>query len=135
MNRCLKTLFYTGCLLFAAAMANAAAVCNPAGTQTEMNICAFQAYQAADGDLNFDYKRAMAYLKQADLDYLPKDAVPGAIMLRDAQRAWITYRDKNCAVETLAYRGGSIEPLIKATCLEEMTRARSEELRRIWEEN
>jgi uncharacterized protein YecT (DUF1311 family) len=101
----------------------------------EMNLCAYQAYQAADGDLNVDYKRAMAYLKQADLDYLPEGAVPGVIMLRDAQRAWIKFRDKNCEVETLAFRGGTIVPLIRATCLEEMTRARSEQLRRIWEEN
>jgi len=131
----LKPLIYTACILGIPAMAKAGPVCNEAGTQKEMNICAFEAYKAADGDLNSDYKRAMAYLKQADRDYLPEGAVPGAIMLRDAQRAWIAFRDKNCAVETLAFRGGTIVPLIRATCLEQMTRARSEDLRRIWEEN
>ncbi len=130
-----KYLFCISCILSAPIMVKAAVVCNETGNQMEMNICAFQDYKAADSELNADYKRAMAFMKQADLDYLPEGAVPGVIVLRDAQRAWITYRDKNCTVETLAYRGGSIVPLIWANCLEAMTRARSEELRRILEEN
>ncbi|MEH6361832.1 MAG: lysozyme inhibitor LprI family protein, partial [Amylibacter sp.] len=109
--------------------------CNEPVTQMEMNACAWRAYQAADGDLNADYKQAIAYLKKADEDFIPVGAVPSAIILRDAQRAWITFRDKNCEVETLAYRGGTIVPLIIATCLESMTRVRSEQLRMIWEEN
>ncbi|MFK5997818.1 MAG: lysozyme inhibitor LprI family protein [Rhodobacterales bacterium] len=131
----IKYLFCIGCILFAPVMGKAAVGCDEPETQTEISICAYQSYKAADSDLNADYKRAMAYLKQADLDYLPEGAVPGVIVLRDAQRAWITYRDKNCAVKILAYRGGSIVPLVWANCLEEMTRARSEELRRILEGN
>lgn len=62
--------------------------CNELATQMEMNACAWQAYQAADGDLNADYKQAIAYLKKADEDFIPLGAVPCVIILRDAQRAW-----------------------------------------------
>jgi uncharacterized protein YecT (DUF1311 family) len=131
MNR----VFWIALLFVSPATAQQEPNCNNPVTQLEMNSCAWQAYQAADGDLNFDYKRAIEYLKKIDAEYLPEGAVPGAIMLRDAQRAWLPFRDKNCEVATLAFRGGSIVPMIRAACLEDMTRARSEQLRMIWEEN
>lgn len=131
----IKPVFGIMCLFASPLAAQEVYNCNEPVTQVEMNACAWQAYQMADGDLNADYKRAMAHLQKADEAYLPLGAVLGTIMLRDAQRAWITFRDKNCEVETLAYRGGSIVPLIHTTCLEGMTRARSEQLRMVWELN
>ncbi len=48
------------------------------------------------------------------------------IMLRDAERAWIKYRDANCAY----YAGGegSIARINAAACLRDMTQKRAEEL-------
>ena len=56
-------------------------------------------------------------------------------MLRDAQRAWITYRDLACAAESTLVRGGSMEPLMYYSCLERETRSRTESLRIFGETN
>ena len=61
-------------------------------------------------------------------------AVLGAAALRDAQRAWIAFRDRACEVEGMRYEGGSIQPMIVAGCLERLTRARSEDLRLLAED-
>lgn len=113
-----------------------------AQTQLEMNNCAAQAYQAADEDLNVAYQLAQASMKRQDVfiaegagQDLPDDYISGVILLRDAQRAWIVFRDKSCAAEGHSYYGGSIRPLIEATCKETLTRARTEQLRAAFEEN
>lgn len=102
--------------------------CENAMTQFEMNRCAHQSYVLADEDLNLAYKMAMDMARATD-EYLEDGQEPAAIMLRDAQRAWITFRDKACALESSMFRGGSMAPLVYSTCLERETRARTEALR------
>ena len=108
--------------------------CTNATTQMEMNFCAAQFYGYADEDLNFAYKLAMAQAKEMD-KYIAADELPSATMLRDAQRAWITYRDLACAAESTLVRGGSMEPLMYYSCLERETRSRTESLRIFGETN
>lgn len=103
-------------------------------TQSDMNRCAHQSYLAADEDLNLAYQMAVAFAKQLD-EYLPEGATPAVILLRDAQRAWIPFRDKACELESTIVRGGSMQPLIHASCLERETRARTEALRLFAETN
>ena len=94
--------------------------CGNAGTQMAMNVCAAQAYKAADAELNARYAEARAAMQR----------VPGgATALRDAQRAWIAFRDKACEVEGMQYEGGSIRPMIVASCLARLTGQRAEDLR------
>ncbi len=106
-----------------------------------MNVCSYQAYQAADEDLNLAYEMARDSLKQVDQDIAAGNGIAkegdekGVILLRDAQRAWIVYRDKFCAAEGHMYSGGSIRPLIENTCKEALTRQRTEELRTAFETN
>ena len=90
--------------------------CSNAVTQQQMNACAVQGYEAADGDLNLAYQLARSASKEMD-QYLQGDETPGAIMLRDAQRAWIKYRDLACAHEATLVRGGSMEALISPSKL------------------
>jgi uncharacterized protein YecT (DUF1311 family) len=94
--------------------------CANATTQTDMTICAGGAAKAADRDLNKTYTTLVARIDR-------KDAVA---MLRDAEKAWIGYRDKECAFETSLTAGGSIHPMVVAQCLETLTRARQKELQR-----
>ncbi|NQY61227.1 lysozyme inhibitor LprI family protein [Cognatishimia sp.] len=108
--------------------------CANATTQMEMNFCAAQFYGYADEDLNLAYKLAMAQAKEMD-KYIAADELPSATMLRDAQRAWITYRDLACAAESTLVRGGSMEPLMYYSCLERETRSRTESLRIFGETN
>jgi uncharacterized protein YecT (DUF1311 family) len=109
--------------------------------QMQMNQCSYLAYQAADEDLNLAYGLARDTLKSNDADIaeiygeLPEGYQRGVIILRDAQRAWIAFRDLSCQAEGQQYYGGSIRPLIENTCKESLTRQRTEQLRAAFEEN
>ncbi|MBU0644356.1 MAG: DUF1311 domain-containing protein [Alphaproteobacteria bacterium] len=90
-------------------------------TQTDMNICSYQDYQAADAVLNETYAWAM--------DRAKTYGDTAADALRSAQRAWIPYRDAACDAEAVLYEGGSIQPLIMNSCLANLTRQRTDEMR------
>lgn len=100
--------------------------CDNAMTQRDMNTCAYQDFQAADLALNEVYAwamaRAKAYENGADL------------ALRDAQRAWIPYRDAACTAEGQLYEGGSIRPLIEYACMATLTERRTQDMRLAYEE-
>lgn len=96
--------------------------------QMEMTFCAQKGWQEADAELNAVYKEAMASMKETD-SYLPDDMKGAAAALRDAQRAWIPYRDKACEAYGFQARGGSMEPMLVYGCLATITRQRVEELR------
>ena len=51
----------------------------------------------------------------------------------EAQRGWLRYRDAHCRVDGYTARGGSLEPLLVATCKARLTRMRTEELRELVE--
>lgn len=87
--------------------------------QQTMNLCAQQRYEKADAALNRTYNRNL----KAQPD------VAAQHRLRDAQRAWISYRDKDCAVEAGPREtSGSIWPLQYYGCLERHTMRRTMEL-------
>ena len=101
--------------------------CANAATQLAMTYCAEQDWNAADVKLNAAYKLAMAVLKGIDsnLDAADQGA---AIALRNAQRAWVPFRDATCDAEGWAYHGGSAEPMVIYACRARVTAARAEEL-------
>ncbi len=101
--------------------------CANAVTQQDMNQCAYNDWEAADADLNAAYKRAMALLQHWDAD-LPQAEQGGAKALKEAQRAWITFRDKACEAEGYAMKGGSAEPLLVYGCMRQLTEDRTEQL-------
>ncbi len=94
--------------------------CGAAQTQTAMNECANDAYVKADAALNAAYAQIAARLRT-------EPAV--AQRLVTAQKAWIAFRDGECAFEASVTEGGSIHPFIVSQCLEGVTRRRTEELR------
>ena len=49
--------------------------------------------------------------------------------LLEAQRAWLRFRDGHCASVGYQARGGSLEPLLIATCKAELTRERTRQLK------
>lgn len=103
----------------AAPAAAQATDCSAAPTQLAANQCAAAGAAAADAELNRVWVKAYGAAKGR----------PFAPTLRDAQRAWIAYRDLACAAESGQYAGGSIVPLIQAQCLERLTRARADDLK------
>jgi uncharacterized protein YecT (DUF1311 family) len=99
-------------LITAVASASAASpVACPGSTQTEMNICASDEFRAADARLNAAWR---SLTKSADL--------------LKAQRAWITFRDADCAFQANPYQGGSIQSLIRSTCMTGHTQTRTQQL-------
>lgn len=101
--------------------------CKEPRTQTEMNICAGLDYKAADAELNITYTKVIALMKEMDTNLPPK--LKGAEKtLREAQRAWIPYRDKACGSHGFLARGGSMESMLVGHCLADLTRRRIKEL-------
>lgn len=101
--------------------------CSDPLTQMDMNDCASRAYASADALLNQVWKSAIAAAKQRD-EYLSDGDIPSEVLLRKAQRSWITFRDQACLAESTVVRGGSIQPLIQYVCLERLTLNRIEGL-------
>lgn len=95
--------------------------CGSLATQAEMNICAGQEYQKADQQLNLVYKQVLAPLNKEQTE-----------KLREAQRAWIAFRDANCIAQAFDYQGGSIYPTIYNGCLTEVTKTRIRELNQVY---
>lgn len=69
-------------------------------TQTDMNLRSYESYQDAEKKLTEVYR---ALLKRTFKESRPK--------LIAAQRAWIKWRDADCAFE-LDGQGGSIRPFV-----------------------
>jgi len=92
--------------------------CKNPQTQFEMNQCAARDYRAADAILNQTYQRLVAMLDDEE-----------KAQLKEAQTAWIKYRDANCEFVGDQYKGGTMRPMIAALCLADVTKRRTTELR------
>lgn len=90
--------------------------CGNFNTQSEMNDCAAKNYRAADAALGSIYKKVVARLK---------DDPDGLKLLKDAERAWIAFRDAECSFASSGVEGGSIQPMIEAECFQAQTEART----------
>ena len=82
-----------------------------------MNVAAYAKYKAADARLNKTYRALLAAATTL-----------GRAKLLAAQRAWLIYRDSECAYETEGTMDGSIHPMMVAGCLESVTRAQTARL-------
>lgn len=102
--------------------------CANAGSQMEMTFCAEQDWMAADAALNAAYKTAMAAQRRIDAD-LPADQRGAEDYLRQAQRAWVSFRDAACAAEGYQAHGGSMEPMLIYACRARLTETRARDLR------
>ena len=101
----------------AAAYAADAGDCGKAVSQPEINACEYDIFRQADGRLNRVYAQVAGKL---DPD--------ARKLLRDAERAWVDYRDKECESQTAGSAGGSIRPMYTAQCQTALTKRRIREL-------
>ena len=89
--------------------------------------CLSSEADAWDAHLNDEYGRLRERLRGADA------AGPGAISrgdaLRDAQRAWIAFRDADCALAHAIWQDGTIRGPVAASCRLEHTARRALALR------
>ncbi len=107
--------------------------CSKQDTLPQMGLtwCAGQDFEKADAELNALWPKVRAALKEQDDELKDIDPnYPGAeAALLKAQRAWIDYRDGSCELAGFEARGGSMEPMLVAACLADMTQKRTDELK------
>jgi len=100
-------------LLFVTTAPGAAAQavdCANAASQASLNACADRGARKADAALDRAYAEVMSRLEPA-----------GKARLRDAQRAWLAFRDKECAFESSGADGGSVAPMVALNCFAALT--------------
>lgn len=101
--------------LVAPQFAHAADACDDAQDQATMTACAVDSLKTTDAALNALYRSIEGRLAGDE---------ETRTLLVHAQREWIRFRDAECAFRTANAAGGSAEPMLKAMCLDELTKAR-----------
>lgn len=90
-----------------------------AETQPDMDLCALNAYKTSDTELNWVYREIERRLGD--------DAATRKLLIA-AQRAWLSFRDAECAFAASDAEGGSIYPMVYNQCLDSLTQARIDDL-------
>lgn len=108
--------------------------CADPQAQSEMNACAAIDFERADAELNAEYRLAIAHARASDREESGRrpegdDRSGDEATLREAQRAWVAFRDAHCRLEGYEARGGSMESMRYDGCRAEITRARIAQLR------
>jgi uncharacterized protein YecT (DUF1311 family) len=117
-----------GVIMASGAFAQEETDCKNPETQAEMTSCEQDRYGEADKALNAQWKdtRTAAAATDEDLDENDRGAEKA---LLTAQRAWISYRDAQCEAEGFQARGGTMEPMLVAGCLANLSDTRTKELK------
>lgn len=88
-----------------------------------MSQCSYAEAEFWDARLNAAWRELIALVRHADAEsrtYEPEFAVRED-RLRAAERAWIAYRDAQCAFDYAIYGSGSMRQLMYPSCLSSMT--------------
>lgn len=93
--------------------------CANAESTPEMRDCAGRDYKKADAELNKVYGQVMA--KLADAGH--------KAALKNAQQAWIKYRDGQCEFESYLNKGGTLYSVVYTGCLTGITEDKTKDLR------
>lgn len=91
--------------------------CDSQMTTREMLTCSDWHLSQADALLNLSYTDLRGELDEA-----------GKTLLQDSQRAWIAFRDAECARIADSARGGSLAGVLRTSCLQYLTAGRAREL-------
>lgn len=117
----MKCIFLTTALVVLTLPAAQANECmGRAQDQAAMTQCAAQAFQTSDAEMNklsHEIRQRMS------------DDADTRLLLRDAEQAWVAFRDAECAFATSAVAGGSAYLMVYDFCLDNLTQKRIEDLR------
>ncbi|MBS0269272.1 MAG: DUF1311 domain-containing protein [Proteobacteria bacterium] len=135
---------HVSCLLLCIGLANfctarparAEIDCANAASTVEMNFCADKDYQAADKALNAAYANAVEYIRTRGEQEKPYDTASFQEAMRNAQRAWVAYRDADCKdLVAQEWSGGSGTSSAILGCMTEKTIQRTKELKERYAEH
>ncbi|PKA41415.1 lysozyme inhibitor LprI family protein [Rhizobium sullae] len=127
------TMYLAGaaaCLMMAGITQAQEPDCKTPKTQFDMTFCEQSRYETADAALNEQWKKARAAVAATDKDLDEKDRGAEKALLT-AQRAWISYRDAQCEAFGFQARGGTMEPMLVAGCLANLTDERTKQLKEL----
>jgi len=111
------------------ALADTEIDCANATATAELNACADKELQAADKELNAVYRSALAAVPSLSAEK-PYDAKSWEKALRTSQRAWVGYRDAECAGHlAMFWQGGTGASADILGCKTALTKARTEQLK------
>jgi uncharacterized protein YecT (DUF1311 family) len=107
----------------------------------QMRECADHEYKDADAHLNRVYQWAMQYMNE-DLSHAKGSGdhaqmsyeEAGIAAMKDAERAWLSYRDLQCKAAAQRYEGGTMAPLAYSNCLKTLTEHRIDDLKNAYEQ-
>jgi len=94
--------------------------CDSPQTQMEMNRCVALDLEKAIDDMNAAYSDLMWRIPEEKR----KD-------LREVQQAYISFKYRQCRLESSYAEGGSMQPMLRDACLERMSRQRITELQNL----
>ncbi len=111
-------LFIFGLTAIAFAPSARAEKCGDAPDMATMNECLAKPYRRADDQLNGLYQKLIERLKKAGPDWADTQTA-----LVAAQRAWIAFRDAECALVG-SKTDGSMNTAVTTSCLDGITSSR-----------
>ena len=94
-----------------------------AQTQADLNREATSAYEKADAELNEVYKELRETLSEEE-----------QARLKEVQKLWIVFRDKEAEFAASLYEGGSIAGMVKINTTTTATESRVEGLKNLFRE-
>ena len=102
----------------------------PMQSQATMNASAGTSYARADAAMAAQWKRTYAYMKGRDAQDGSRGGGFGyAAALLESQRAWLKFRDTQCAIAGGEFAGGSAQGMAIGRCKTSLTRERTAQLR------
>lgn len=122
-----------------ACIGRGAATCmdtDPAQNQTTagMMFCTLAEAQLWDDQLNVEYRKLRDRARRMDAGESQPEYAVRAARLLDAQRAWIAFRDADCALAYAEYGAGSMRVLSSAGCQLQLTAERTIALKFMFQE-
>ncbi|MTI17263.1 DUF1311 domain-containing protein [Rhodobacteraceae bacterium RKSG542] len=106
--------------------------CENTSTTGGMYHCTMKIFEREDKKLNAAYKKAQGVLRDQGRSFQNSiwedDKELGVILLRDAQRSWIKFRDQACEAEGFTHFPGNMAPLVGLSCKVRLTIQRTEDL-------
>lgn len=105
----------------------------PGGETTAGMVACIAAESAAwDEILNDEYQATMSALRAADaMEELAPPDLTRERALREAQRAWVAFRDAECRAHHALWGGGTLRQVVGANCVMVETAERAIELRQM----
>jgi uncharacterized protein YecT (DUF1311 family) len=116
-------LFLLGLTMIAGASIARADECDKAADMASMNECLAKSYKRADDELNLLYQQLIGRVKQGG------DWADTHTALVAAQRAWIAYREAECALVG-SKTDGSFNTTVTTSCLTGVTVSRIKDFKR-----